>query len=94
VLPALPNRWPAGHVAGLVARGGFVVGINWSDGHVDRVAIHSRLGQVCRLKVDRVGRKISLVQRGPPVPFRALRDGAIEFPTSAGKHYEFKEQGR
>jgi len=90
ILPALPSRWPSGHVAGLVARGGFVIGIDWSGEGADRVAIHSRLGQVCRLKIDRLQGVISLTDRGHRVPFRTLPDGVVEFQTGVGAHYELR----
>lgn len=50
LLPALPDRWPEGKVTGLVARGGFVVDIQWKDGEVSMVKVHSRLGGNLRLR--------------------------------------------
>ena len=90
ILPALPARWPTGQVAGLVARGGFVVGIDWSSGAVDRVRIHSRLGQVCHLKTDRFRGPVTVSSSGRPLPFKTLSDGSLEFATRAGKDYELK----
>ena len=44
LLPALPKEWPAGKVTGLLARGGFEVDIEWADGEVVEVTIHSLKG--------------------------------------------------
>jgi len=96
LLPALPARWPAGRVDGLVARGGFVIGLDWSRGHADRIEIHSRLGQACRLQVDHLRGTISLSSSGHPVPFLTRRDGAMEFQTQVGRDYELRvsQEGR
>jgi len=47
LLPALPSAWPSGSVVGLCARGGFVVDINWEDGELTTVTIHSKVGLPC-----------------------------------------------
>lgn len=47
LLPALPDAWPEGSVKGLVARGGFVVGMDWAQGHLVKVNLFSRIGGVC-----------------------------------------------
>ncbi len=52
VLPALPDAWPKGKVSGLVARGGFEVGIEWSDGKINKITIFSKNGGLCRIRVN------------------------------------------
>ncbi|QIL90363.1 glycosyl hydrolase family 95 catalytic domain-containing protein [Microbulbifer harenosus] len=51
LLPALPDAWPEGSVKGLVTRGGFVVDMTWKSGAVESLAITSRLGGDCRLRL-------------------------------------------
>lgn len=51
LLPALPDEWQSGSVTGLVAQGGFVVDMDWKDGELRKLVIHSRLGGNCRLKL-------------------------------------------
>ena len=54
LLPALPKAWPGGTVAGLRARGGFLLGITWNDGKISETSIHSLLGNTC---IVRAGEK-------------------------------------
>ena len=44
LLPALPQAWPGGRVAGLCARGGFVVEMDWRGGALGQAWIRSNLG--------------------------------------------------
>lgn len=50
LLPALPDAWKEGEVKGLVARGGFVVDMDWKDNHLHKAAIHSKRGGVIRIR--------------------------------------------
>ncbi len=50
LLPALPDAWPEGSVEGLVARGAFVVGMDWDGGQLSTATIHSRIGGNLRLR--------------------------------------------
>ncbi|RQO71490.1 glycoside hydrolase [Pedobacter sp. KBW01] len=58
LLPALPTAMPDGQVKGLVARGGFEVGMDWKNGGLVNVTILSRLGN--SLKVNYKGKTVEL----------------------------------
>jgi len=53
LLPALPDKWQDGSIEGIRARGGFTVGLEWQDGQLTKVKIHSSLGGNCRIRVHR-----------------------------------------
>ena len=61
VLPALPDRWPDGKVTGLVARGGYVVDIEWKDCMVTDMKIYSRSGGCIKVRCN--GREHDLETR-------------------------------
>lgn len=50
LLPALPDAWAEGSIKGLVARGGFVVDMEWGGVQLSKAKIHSRLGGNLRLR--------------------------------------------
>ncbi|MFD1001445.1 glycoside hydrolase N-terminal domain-containing protein [Ohtaekwangia kribbensis] len=50
ILPALPDAWPAGNIAGIKARGAFEVTIAWRDGKLQRATIYSEQGGLCRVR--------------------------------------------
>ncbi len=50
LLPALPDYWKKeGRISGLVARGGFVIDMEWHDGKVSRLEVTSRLGGLLQI---------------------------------------------
>ncbi|WFE39955.1 glycoside hydrolase N-terminal domain-containing protein [Micromonospora sp. WMMD998] len=50
VLPALPSAWPTGQVAGLRGRGGYTVGVSWSDGQVDEIGVRADRDGTLRMR--------------------------------------------
>jgi len=50
LLPALPSIWDNGSVSGIMARGGFEVSMEWEEGEVTTVKVHSRIGGNLRLR--------------------------------------------
>lgn len=49
LLPALPAAWSSGSVAGLRARGGFVINIRWQAGELEAAEIYSTSTRDCTL---------------------------------------------
>lgn len=58
LLPALPAKWPSGHVKGLKARGGYEVDIQWKGGELVSVDLKSFKDEICTLKYK--GKKINI----------------------------------
>ncbi|MGM9478305.1 glycoside hydrolase family 95 protein [Pedobacter sp. GSP4] len=50
LLPALPVAWPDGQITGIVARGGFVIDMEWKKGKLVNAKVFSRFGGVCKIK--------------------------------------------
>jgi alpha-L-fucosidase 2 len=103
LLPALPAEWPSGEISGLVARGGFVIDLKWSEGQLQSAVIYSKLGDDCRIKVagQMTGKgfdlydaspesKNQLLQKPLTVPF--INQSKVEAPELTlpeGKLYEW-----
>lgn len=50
LLPALPEEWNEGSISGLVARGGFVVDMQWEGAQLLKAKVHSRIGGMLRIR--------------------------------------------
>ncbi len=83
LLPAIPDNWCNGKVAGLRAKGGFSVDVEWEEGSLIKAVIHSNSGRDCTV-IDE--RKINVTCDGRPVS--VIQNGIdFSFKTEAGKEY-------
>ena len=80
LLPALPDKWAEGKVKGLVARGGFVVDMDWNGVQLNTAKIHSRIGGNLRLRsyVPLKGEGLKSASGTNPNPL--FRQAAIKEP--------------
>ncbi len=81
VLPSVPDRWSEGKVSGLVARGGFVVDIEWKDGKVTMLKVKSQLGGNLRIRtadqlVMKGGKALASAEGVNPNPYYAVPEVA------------------
>jgi len=60
LLPALPSTWKTGYVHGLMARGGFLIDIDWENGMLKQAKILSKLGNP--LKISFNGKRAEITQ--------------------------------
>lgn len=60
LLPALPDAWVSGSVSGLLARGGYELGVEWSENRPTKVTIYSKTGGQTKLISGSKTRTVSL----------------------------------
>jgi alpha-L-fucosidase 2 len=89
LLPALPAAWPRGRVAGLCARGGFVVDIEWENGVLTAAGVLARRSGPCRVRCSQA---ISVTADGKPVATTQVAPGIIEFAAVAGQRYQLRQE--
>lgn len=86
-LPALPDQWDTGFINGIVARGNFVIDMEWSDHTADRFAVTSRNGGTFTGEYQDIASCTVTKADGTAVDVQVLSDDKISFATEAGEKY-------
>lgn len=79
LLPALPSRWSKGSVKGLVARGGFIIGMEWENNRLVRLTVKSERGGNLRLRtavplLDGSQKALEVAEGENPNPFYRIME--------------------
>jgi alpha-L-fucosidase 2 len=85
-LPALPHAaiFQNGGISGIHARGGFAVDLQWTNGKVSAMTIHSDYGRPCHIAAAAA---IVTTADGKPVN-ASVTDGILTFSTAKGGTYK------
>jgi alpha-L-fucosidase 2 len=86
-LPAIPKAWSKGRVDGLVARGNFVIGMDWSDGTANYFNVTSRIGSKFIGEYRNISGSKVVDSSGRSVPFEIISADRIAFDTVVGETY-------
>lgn len=87
LLPALPDAWPSGEINGLVARGNFVIDMNWQAGKLQSAHILSRNGSDCELLSKDPIQVTSIHKSSVPIIINQQKFFLLKFKTQKGQHY-------
>ncbi|WBB80969.1 glycoside hydrolase N-terminal domain-containing protein [Micromonospora sp. WMMD882] len=89
VLPALPTAWPSGQVSGLRGRGGYTVGVTWSNGQATEIQIRAdRAGTVnVRGRAFTGAFEVTDTTSGGAVTVTKPETDVIALPVQAGRTY-------
>lgn len=93
LLPAIPNEWQEGSVKGLVARGGFVVDMDWKNTNLTQAVVYSRIGGVIRLRSYVPLKGKGLKEASGDCPNDLLRQAEISAPLISEKLIQPEKPG-
>ena len=80
LLPAIPAVWKDGSVKGLVARGGYVIDMDWKNGQLTKAVIRSRQGGKCNIcsLVPLKGKGLKKSKGANSYELQTVKDGVYE----------------
>ena len=87
LLPALPDAWANGRVAGLRARGNFTVDMSWQDGKLIEAHLISGSGVPCTIICQGISAMKVTDSKGRAVSVSTNGDNQIMFQTVKGESY-------
>ena len=85
LFPALPSCWPEGLIAGLQAKGGFTLDMEWQESKPSKVKIRSLLGN--RAVVRCPGAKTTVISGGKTIEAERISPDVISFQTEKNADY-------
>jgi alpha-L-fucosidase 2 len=87
ILPALPSAWPDGRIAGLKARGGDEVSIEWRGGKAVNVELRASVDGPQKLRAPKGQTIASVSSGGKPIAISKGAGGAVIVVAKAGETY-------
>ncbi len=90
ILPALPSAWPDGRIAGLKARGGDEVSIEWRNGKAVNVDLRALVNGAQRLRAPKGQTIAGIVNGGKTLAVSKEADGSVTFNAHAGQTYSLR----
>jgi len=93
LLPALPKAWADGKVAGLHARGGFVIDMVWSNLTLKSAEVLSMAGERCVLRLNGSGYSVKAANGAKLSVKYSVKDGfqTLSFDTQKKSKYLVKK---
>lgn len=86
-LAALPSNWGSGSYSGLVARGNFEIGAEWSNGFANKITILSKAGKTAKVSYPFISESRVLDSDGNSVDFEIINNNLISFATKEDEKY-------
>ena len=94
ILPALPDEWSTGSVNGIVARGNFELGIDWTEGKATEIRVLSKNGNKCIIQHPGIDKATITDSKGTAITYsKEDKANRISFNTTKGETYTITEIG-